>query len=197
MSIASYWDRRIDRFVLKVKSADQVEDTAIRIKNYFEARYGNSGEFNVDSDTSMVAQMKRFLNIFSILLAAIAFLSLFVGGIGIHNMMLVSVADRLKEIGLRKAMGATAQSLKWLFLSESLVLCLVAGAFGIFLGFASCQLGVFAATKLIKGITFEWVFEPLALLISVVAMVTVGILSGLVPARRAEGLTVIEALRSE
>jgi putative ABC transport system permease protein len=196
-SVASYWEARIQTVVMKVTKSEDVEDTSKRVLNYFKTRYGKTGEFGVDSDSTLVAQMKRFLSIFSALLGAIAFLSLIVGGIGIHNMMLVSVVDRLKEIGLRKALGATSRSLKVLFLSESMVLCLTAGVIGLVIGFGCCQIGIYAATKFTKELTFEWIFEPFAFALSIASMVGVGVVSGLVPAKKAEKLTVIEALRSE
>lgn len=191
------WNRGIRNFVLTVKDPSKIEETGAGITNFFKSRYGNSGSFNVDNDSVLVAQMKRFLTIFTLLLGAIAGLSLVVGGIGIHNMMLVSVADRLKEIGLRKALGATSRSIRLLFLSESTVLCILAGIIGVILGWGACQAGVFAATKFIKNMTFTWVFDPWALGLSTLSILTVGIVSGLKPALKAEQLSVIEALRSD
>ncbi|MGK5085857.1 FtsX-like permease family protein [Bdellovibrionota bacterium FG-1] len=81
--------------------------------------------------------MKRFLNLFSILLTAIALLSLVVGGIGINNMMLVSVTERIKEFGLRKALGATHRSIRVQVLMESVALCGVAGVAGALIGFGA------------------------------------------------------------
>lgn len=194
---AHRWDPGIGHFAVTVRDSSRVEETGRAIVNFFKARYGNSGEFNVDSDSTLIAQMKRFLNIFTLLLGSIAGLSLVVGGIGIHNMMLVSVADRLKEIGLRKALGATSKSIRVLFLSEAVVLCLLAGVIGVIVGWGTCQLGVYAATKFVKGLTFTWVFDPIALLLSTVSIILVGVISGLKPALKAEELSVIEALRSD
>lgn len=196
-SIGNDWSSKIHRFYVKVPSANDVEDTGIRIRHLFESRYGKSGRFNVDNEAVMLAQMKRFLNIFNILLGAIAFVSLMVGGIGIHNMMLVSVADRLKEIGLRKALGATKQSIRMLFLSESLMLCIAAGIIGVIIGLGLCQAGIYMATQLVKTLKFEWVLDPFALGLALISIVSVGIISGLIPALKAEKLEVIEALRSE
>jgi macrolide transport system ATP-binding/permease protein len=196
MVVAS-WDRHFSGFVLSTSEPESVVDLGIKITKYLEARYGKSGIFSVEGNSALIAQMRRFLGIFSILLAGIAFLSLLVGGIGIHNMMLVSVADRLKEIGLRKALGATSHSIRILFLSEALVLCVLAGIIGIGLGFAATQLGVYAGSIMVKGFKFEWYFEWTALLIAGTSMLLVGIISGLAPARKAEKLSVIEALRSE
>lgn len=197
MGYSDSWNRGIRSFVLTVKDSSKIEETGTSITNFFKSRYGKSGTFNVGSDSVLVAQMKRFLTIFTLLLGSIAGLSLIVGGIGIHNMMLVSVADRLKEIGLRKALGATSRSIRLLFLSESTVLCILAGAVGVILGWGACQLGVFAATKFIKNLAFMWVFDPWALALSTISILVVGIVSGLKPALKAEQLSVIEALRSD
>ena len=197
MGYSDSWNRGIRNFVLTVKDSAKIEETGNSITNFFKSRYGNTGTFNVDSDSVLVAQMKRFLTIFTLLLGSIAGLSLVVGGIGIHNMMLVSVSDRLKEIGLRKALGATSRSIRLLFLSESTVLCILAGIIGVILGWGACQLGVFAATKFIKNMAFMWVFDPVALALSTVSILVVGIVSGLKPALKAEQLSVIEALRSD
>lgn len=196
-SVGSFWNSQIREFAIQVRSESDVENTALKIKAYFDSKYGRSGRFTVDSEGTLVAQTKRFLNIFAALLAAIAFLSLLVGGIGIHNMMLVSVSERLKEIGLRKALGATKRSIKVQVLVESTALCLVAGLLGIAAGVTATELMIYAATKFIKTLQFEWLIDPWALVISFVSILAVGILSGLVPAVRAERLQVIEALRSE
>jgi putative ABC transport system permease protein len=120
-----------------------------------------------------------------------------VGGIGINNMMLVSVSDRLKEFGIRKALGATHRSIRVQVLMESVTLCAIAGVTGVVLGFCCYEFLIFAATKFVPLLKFEWVFDPIAASLSVISIVTVGIASGFVPALRAERLQVIEALRSE
>jgi macrolide transport system ATP-binding/permease protein len=191
------WNSEIHEVAIKLREGSDVETTGKQIRGFFEQKYGDSGQFNVDSDSTLVAQMKRFLTIFSLLLGGIAFLSLVVGGIGIHNMMLVSVADRIKEIGLRKALGATSRSVRLQVLGESILLCATAGAVGLALGFAVCGLMMYGATKLMPKLEFEWVINPWAVGLSCLSIVAVGIISGLAPAVKAEKLQVIEALRSE
>jgi ABC-type antimicrobial peptide transport system permease subunit len=112
-------------------------------------------------------------------------------------MMLVSVAERVKEFGLRKALGATNRSIRMQVLIESLCLCAAAGVLGVVFGFASYQSLIFIATKFVPGLAYEWIFEPLPIFLSVSSILIVGVVSGLVPAIRAEKLQVIEALRSE
>ncbi|NJL24389.1 MAG: FtsX-like permease family protein [Calothrix sp. SM1_5_4] len=141
--------------------------------------------------------MKKFLSLFTVLLVSIAALSLVVGGMGITNMMLVSVNERFREIGLRKALGASHSAIRQLFFAESVFLCGLAGVFGLIVGFLGYQALIYGASRFVKDLTFEWVFNPVAFAVSFVAIVVTGLLSGLGPALRAEKLQVIEALRSE
>ena len=168
-----------------------------KIKGYFFQKYGNSGTFIADADSKLLGQMKKFLNIFTLLLICIAAISLLVGGIGINNMMLISVTERLKEIGLRKSLGATNLMIRTQILTESMLLCFVAGLIGVAVGFLGYQGLIYAATQLVPNVKFEWVFEPAAVLVSMLSIVVVGVGSGFAPAIKAEKLEVIEALRSE
>jgi macrolide transport system ATP-binding/permease protein len=193
----NWWNSQIHEATLQISPGADVELTGKKIKAYFDQKYGNSGQFYVDSDSTLIAQMKKFLSIFEILLAAIAALALVVGGIGINNMMLVSVAERLKEFGIRKALGATNRSIRTQVLMESIALCVIAGMLGVAIGFGSYEFLIFCATKFIPTLKFEWLFEPAAVFLSLISIVAVGVGSGFVPALKAEKLQVIEALRSE
>ena len=141
--------------------------------------------------------MRRFLALFTVLLSSIAFVTLAVGGIGITNMMLVSVSERFREIGLRKALGATKREIRTQFLVESMIVCALAGLLGLVIGFTAYHLAIWAATKFVNKLQFEWTIDWLALSLSVLSIFIVGILSGIFPALKAEKLQVIEALRSE
>ncbi len=193
----SEWNKRLDQLLIEIKPEYDVEESGIKLTNYFKSRYGRSGDFRGSSDSVLVAQMKRFLDLFTLLLVSIAGLSLIVGGMGITNMMLVSVNERLREIGLRKALGASHTAIRYLFFAESLFLCTMAGLIGMIVGFASYQGLIYLGSKLIPDMKYEWVFNPWAFLTAFVAIVVTGVLSGLGPAVRAERLQVIEALRSE
>ena len=196
-TVNSYWDNFLDEVSIQIASGYDVEEASKKIRAYFQQKYGKSGQFNVDSDSTLIAQMKRFLNLFAVLLGAIALLSLVVGGIGINNMMLVSIAERVREFGLRKALGATKRAIRVQVLLESLMLCTFAGLIGVLSGFAVYEILIFGATKLIPKLKFEWVVDPAALALSVLSILIVGILSGMAPALKAEKLEIIEALRSE
>lgn len=191
------WYRRLRDIVLEVDADADVEEAGKKLTAFFTKRYGKSGNFRAANDSVLVAQMRRFLDLFTLLLVSIAALSLVVGGMGITNMMLVSVNERLREIGLRKALGASHSAIRQLFFAEALFLCVLAGAFGILVGFLGYELLIYLGSKLIPDLEFQWVFNPLAFGISFVAIVVTGVLSGLGPAIRAEKLQVIEALRSE
>ena len=193
----NYWETQIHQIVLQLAPGSDAEDTSKAIRELFVQKYGRSGRFNIDNDAVLIAQMKKFLKLFKVLLTSIAFISLFVGGIGITNMMLVSVSERIKEIGLRKALGATDFSVRLQLLLEAVLLCAVAGLAGIVGGFSVYELLIWGASKLVAQLKFEWVVNAGALTISVIAVLAVGIASGIVPALRAERLQVIEALRSD
>jgi putative ABC transport system permease protein len=126
----------------------------------------------------------------TLLLASIAAVSLIVGGIGIMNIMLVSVTERTREIGLRMAVGATERDVQQQFLTEAVVMSLFGGAIGILFGLSASYL----ITK-----TLEWpvLVSPVVIVIAVLFSMAVGIFFGFYPARRAAQLDPIEALRYE
>lgn len=192
-----WWSSQIKEVMIQVEIGADVEKVGKEIRSFFEQRYGSSGRFRVDSDSVLVAQMRRFLALFTVLLSSIAFVTLAVGGIGITNMMLVSVSERFREIGLRKALGATSREIRTQFLVESMIVCALAGLIGLILGFTAYHLAIWASTKFVSKLQFEWTVDWLALLLSTLSIFAVGVLSGIFPALKAEKLQVIEALRSE
>jgi macrolide transport system ATP-binding/permease protein len=196
-SVNGIWESALREFAIQLKPGEDVLETGDALRGHFISKYGTSGRFQVDSDVVLMAQMERFLSSFRALLIAVAFLSLMVGGIGITNMMLVSVSERFREIGLRKALGATRLDVRAQFLTEAILVCGIAGLLGIFLGFFACELLIYIASQVISTLEFAWIFNPVAWGVSVGSTLLVGVLSGLVPALRAEKLEVIEALRSE
>jgi len=196
-AIGNPWQVEIHNVLLQVTPGTDIRKTSNGIKAFFKQKYGNAGQFGADSDSLLVAQMEKFLTLFTILLGAIALISLAVGGIGITNMMLVSVSERYREIGLRKALGATNLEIRTQFMVEAVVICLVAGLVGLAAGFAVYEGIIFGASKVVTKLQFEWVFDYAAAIISFTAIMAVGVLSGLLPALKAEKLQVIEALRNE
>ncbi len=193
----SPWEREIRELRIQVKSDYDPDHLGQNLKGFFKSRYGASGEFQTTSNAKVIAQMNLFLNSFSALLIAVSMISLLVGGVGIHNMMLVNLSERLKEIGLRKAVGASPSQIKSLLLMEAVVLCTLGGALGLLIGFVGYHGLILAASQLLPNVKFEWVLIPWALMATFGALVATAIFSGLIPARRAEQLEVIEALRQE
>lgn len=189
--------RTMSQFIVKINDGYEAAATGDKLVGFFKMRYGNSGYFAAASDAKLIAQMNMFLNVFSGLLATVALIALLVGGVGINNMMLASLSERLKELGLRKALGATPRQLRNLMLGESVLLCTTAGVVGLAVGFAAYQGTVLAATRLIPKLEFEWIFEPTAFVISFAAIFITGLCSGLIPAMKAEKLDVMEALRQD
>ncbi|HOV79482.1 MAG TPA: ABC transporter permease [Bacillota bacterium] len=150
----------------------------------------NSDDFNVRNLTSVLAAVENTSAVMTLLLASVAAVSLLVGGIGIMNIMLVSVTERTREIGLRMAVGATEGNIRNQFLVESLVLCLVGGLIGILIGTAGAKI----ISKLAGWPTYVTFFS---VLLSAGFSAAIGIFFGYYPARKAAGLDPIEALRFE
>jgi len=145
-------------------------------------------DFSVLSQSDILSTASTITGTFTILLASIAGISLLVGGIGIMNMMLTTVTERTREIGLRKAIGARPRDITSQFLAEAVVLCLTGGAIGIALGWGGSALitATGVLTTLVSG---------QAVLLAVGVCAGIGIVFGYYPARRASKLDPIEALR--
>ena len=169
--------------------AAQQQITAL-LRDRHRIRPGQDDDFFVRNLADMADLADQQARLFTILLASIASISLLVGGIGIMNIMLVSVTERTREIGIRMAIGATEGDVQQQFLTEAVVLSLLGGAIGICMGLT--------ASYLITQ-TLQWpvLVSPLAIVIAVVFSMAVGIFFGFYPARKAARLDPIEALRYE
>ncbi len=149
-----------------------------------------NADFNVLNQADIVSAASSVTGTFTILLAAVAGISLLVGGIGIMNMMLTTVTERTKEIGLRKAIGATRRDINIQFLTEAVALTLIGGAIGVILGWGAS----YAVTSF--GI-LETQVSTTSVLLAFGVSALIGIVFGYYPARRASRLNPIEALRYE
>ena len=153
-------------------------------------REGRPDDFVIRNQSDFLATFAETTKTFSYLLAGIAAVSLLVGGIGIMNIMLVSVTERTKEIGIRKALGATRRAVLLQFMVEAVVLCLLGGVIGVVIG----GLGATALTKLAN---FNTEISTQSIVIAFVCSAVVGVVFGVWPARRAARMDPIMALRYE
>jgi putative ABC transport system permease protein len=153
-------------------------------------RPGQEDDFQIRNQSDFLSTLGETTQIFTLLLAGIATVSLLVGGIGIMNIMLVSVTERTREIGIRKAIGATKRGILLQFLIEALVLCMLGGVIGIALG---------AGTAILLKAAFQWntSVDVFSIVVAFLFAAAVGVLFGVWPARRAAGLDAIESLRYE
>jgi len=163
-------------------------EQAIRRRHKIQPSAPN--DFQIRNQADLANTLSQTTQTFTMLLAGIAAVSLLVGGIGIMNIMLVSVTERTREIGVRKALGATRGAILFQFLVEALVLCLVGGGLGVLFGGG----GAIALSRI-----FHWntLISPVSILLAFLFSFTVGIVFGVWPARRASMLDPITALRYE
>ena len=147
-------------------------------------------DFTIRRQSDMLAVLSESTQTLTIMLGSIASVSLLVGGIGIMNIMLVSVTERTREIGVRKALGATRWNILLQFLTEAVVLCLIGGVIGI-------GVGVGAANVLHSSFGWDTAVDPLSILVAFAFASATGMLFGVWPARRASQMDPIEALRTD
>ena len=183
-------DTSINNVYIKVEDEKMIENTTSIIENYIEYYAGISSDYySVSSQDSMLSTMDSITNTFALLLGGIASISLVVGGIGVMNVMLVSVTERTKEIGIRKALGAKRKDILVQFLTESLVLCLIGGLIGVVFGLS---LG-----SLLEKMGYTFSPTITIVIISFLSSALIGIVFGVFPANKASKLNPIEALRNE
>ncbi len=151
---------------------------------------GKDNDFAINDRKQFLDARQEATQVFTYLLAGIAGISLLVGGIGIMNIMLVTVTERTREIGIRKALGATRRNILLQFLVESMTLCLIGGALGI-------AVGVGAAAFAAEFAGWQTMVTSGSVLMAFIFSAAVGLFFGIMPARRAAGLDPIDALRHE
>ncbi|HOS69539.1 MAG TPA: ABC transporter permease [Bacillota bacterium] len=181
---------QISWFSVLLESMDNSKEVATKIVRLLEQSHRNEGKYAAEEGFKELDMLNNVLNIFTMVIGAIAGISLVVGGIGVMNIMLVSVTERTREIGIRKALGAKNKDIMLQFLTESIILCLIGGTIGMSLGIT---LGLVAG----KIINIPLGVSPLVILLAFTFSSAVGIFFGLYPANKAAKLDPIEALRYE
>lgn len=167
------------------------------IINILESRHDCKGEdkYIFQSFSDFLSTINTVINMVTLFISLVAAISLFVGGVGVMNIMLVSVTERTREIGIRKALGAKTRSIMLQFLSESAIITMLGGLLGILFGFC----GAFIISQIISLLAPEYAFTPSisigAILLATLFSSAVGIFFGIYPARKAAKLSPIEALR--
>jgi putative ABC transport system permease protein len=189
-----FGNNRLRSITVQVAEEDSINIAMLEIEGALRTEHGirpgEGNDFQIRNRSEFLATFEETTRTFTFLLAGIAAVSLLVGGIGIMNIMLVSVTERTREIGVRKALGATRHSILLQFMVEALVLCLMGGIMGILLGSG----GAIALSRLANWNTL--ISLP-AVFLAIAFSVAVGLFFGIWPAQRAARLDPVEALRYE
>ena len=187
-------EEKLQEIDISVHDQNTINQTIQDVEMLLRDRHGleadDENDFQIQSAQDVLSTVQTITGLLTVMVAAISGISLVVGGVGVMNIMLVSVTERTKEIGLLKSIGAKDKDILTQFLVESIVMTLIGGIIGIMLGVGGAFL-----VSMVAGIPF--VISVPAILMAVGVSATVGIVFGLYPARRAARLSPIDALRYE
>jgi putative ABC transport system permease protein len=181
---------QLDQVIVQVDKSDAVPGVADLTRRVLQRRHNDVTDFEITVPELLLQQEQHTKTIFNIVLGAIASISLIVGGIGIMNIMLASILERIKEIGVRRAVGATRNEIGAQFLSEAVMISLAGGIAGILLG-------VGLATAIERIAKIHTIVSPLSVVVAFGVSAAVGVLFGIVPASRAAKQDPIVCLRYE
>jgi putative ABC transport system permease protein len=180
----------VEEIAIQVESEDEVLTTSEIVKRLLNRTHNGVSDYEIIIPAELLAQSQKTQRVFNIVMGSIAAISLLVGGIGIMNIMLASVTERTKEIGTRRALGATERDIMGQFLNETVLISVTGGIIGILLG-----------TGMAKGINlyarWDTVISLYSVAVSCGIAALVGIVFGLYPARKAAKMDPIAALRFE
>ena len=179
---------QLDKIIIRVKETQQLTATAKVVGNMLMRKHNDIHDFEVSIPELLLKQQQKTKNIFNIVLGAIAGISLIVGGIGIMNIMLASVMERIREIGTRQAIGASRKDIVFQFLSESTLISLAGGLIGVVLGVV--------LSKIIQTVfDIKTIISLFSIFISFGVSVFIGITFGYLPAKKAADKDPVESLR--
>ena len=181
---------QLDKLIIQVKETEQLTPTTEVLARYLKRRHQGVVDFDITVPELLLKQQKKTKDIFNIVLGAIASISLVVGGIGIMNIMLASVLERIREIGVRQAIGATRIDIVVQFLAESTLISVIGGVIGILLG-------VFLSEMITRFYEIKTIVSFFSVFIAFGVSATVGIVFGYIPAKRASERDPVESLRHE
>jgi len=190
----------VNAILVQAESEDVIEQTVSDIEQTLRERHNitdpSKDDFTVRSQKEFTQVLGMVTNIFTIFLSVVAGIALIVGGIGIMNIMLVSVTERTREIGLRKAVGAQKKDILNQFLLEALTLTILGGIIGIILGLAGSYFGSFVLGKILN-VPWNFTLSIGAIILAFGVAAAIGLGFGIYPAQKAADLSPIEALRYE
>ena len=181
---------QIDKLTVQVSNSNELKATAEVLSKMLKRRHNDVLDFEITIPIQLLKQQQKTKQIFNVVLSIIAGISLLIGGIGIMNIMLASVLERTKEIGIIRAIGATEEDVVLQFLSESVLISVGGGVIGIILGIIGAYV-----IEIVSGI--ETVLSLNSILLSFFIAVIIGLVFGIFPAKAAANKRPIEALRSE
>ncbi len=180
----------IRQLTVQLKNSKNLLETSAVIRSILNRHHFNNKDFSIIVPYELMKQEERESRIYNILLASIAAISLIVGGIGIMNIMLASILERTREIGIRRAVGGKRADILGQFITEAVVLSIAGGIIGVLLGIF-ISLGITWTTEITTSITLY------SIVIAFGFSVIVGITFGYLPAKRAANLSPIESIRHE
>jgi putative ABC transport system permease protein len=183
-------NHQLDRIVVQMAESSALGAVSEIVKRMLNRRHNGVNDFEVSVPELLLKQEQRTRDIFNIVLGAIAGISLLVGGIGIMNIMLASVMERIREIGVRRAVGATRRDIVFQFLSEATLISISGGIAGIVLGLIMSRL-IMQTTGILT------IISPWSILISFAVAASIGIIFGYLPAERAAMQDPVESLRHD
>jgi putative ABC transport system permease protein len=191
-SVARYFTgtENVNQIYFSMRSMDEVPDAAVEIKRIVQARHRPGSVYTTQTLREVLTTAAKVADILTAVLFMISAVTLMVGGVGIMNIMLANVRARTREIGIRKALGATYREIKYQFLAEAIIISLIGGIAGIFVGLA-LPLSVRFFTN------YDLPINGWSVAIALAAATSVGVFFGTVPATRAAQLDPVEALRDE